>query len=98
MASRARKSDVLANPFHLVLLALAVAFVLTALAYLASGFALDESRPVAPSEASRRAARWIDRNGPRLLAAELILMLPAAALLIAFDRRLDRAKRRRRRG
>jgi hypothetical protein len=91
----ARESDVLANPFHLALLGLAGAFVLTSLAYLVSGFVLEPPRAEA-SEASRRAALWLDRHGPRLLAAELVLMLPAAALLVIFDRRMGRARRRRR--
>ncbi|WP_337174768.1 hypothetical protein [Paludisphaera sp.] len=89
----ARKGDVLANPFHLVLLGLAGLFVATSLAYLVSGSILD-SPPAGASDASRRAALWFDRHGPRLLAAELALMLPAAALLVAFDRRMGRARRR----
>lgn len=97
-----RKGDVLANPFHLALLAVSALFVLTALAYLACGFALDPARPVPQAEASRRAALWLDRNGPRLLTAELALMLPISALMILFDRRLDQSRRvereRRKRG
>lgn len=91
----ARKSDVLTNPFHLALLGLAGLFVLTSLAYLASGSALDPARG-GSAGASREAALWLDRHGPRLLAVELILMLPAAAFLVAFDRRTGRSRRPRR--
>ncbi|OJW08798.1 MAG: hypothetical protein BGO49_08415 [Planctomycetales bacterium 71-10] len=91
----ARKSDVLANPFHLALLGLGGLFLLTSLAYLASGSVLEPAR-AETAGASREAALWLDRHGPGLLAVELILMLPAAALLVAFDRRNGRPRRPRR--
>ncbi|WP_165243578.1 hypothetical protein [Paludisphaera soli] len=93
MAPHPRKGDVLTNPFHLGLLAVSAAFVLTALAYLAAGPALDPARSAPQAGASRRAALWLDRYGPRLLAAELALMLPASALMILIDGRRDRARR-----
>ena len=40
----ARRSDVIANPFHLALLGLAGLFVVTSLAYLAAGPALAVSK------------------------------------------------------
>ncbi len=90
----ARKSDVLTNPYHLALLGLVGLFVVTTLAYLASGAVLTPARAEA-SVTSRGAALWLDRHGPRLLAAELILMLPAALFLVAVDRRNGRPRRRR---
>jgi hypothetical protein len=96
MTSGRRKGDVLTNPFHLGLLAVSAAFVLTALAYLAAGYALDPARTAPQAGASRRAALWLDRHGPRLLAAELALMPPVATLMIVIDARRDRARRRER--
>jgi|GEM_PF-1089387 len=84
MASTPRKNDILANPFHLILLTASALFALTVLAYLVGGFVLDPSRPP-EAEGSRRFALWIDRNGPMLLGVEFLVMLVACVAMMATD-------------
>lgn len=84
MAAPPRKNEILANPFHLILVVSSAAFALTALAYLVGGFVLDPSRST-EAEGSRQFALWIDRNGPFLLGVEFLVMLVSCVIMMATD-------------
>jgi hypothetical protein len=97
MARTSRKSELLTNPFYLALVAVSTIFVVTVLAYLASGFALQPGR--APtSEFSNRVALWLDRNGPFVLGVEFLVMLPIGVVMMATDRWFVERRKRRERG
>lgn len=85
MAAPPRKNEILANPFHLILVLSSAAFALTALAYLVGGFVLDPARPT-EAEGSRQFALWMDRNGPWILGVEFLVMLASCVLMMATDR------------
>jgi len=107
MARTSRKSDLFTNPFYLVLAAVSTLFVVTALAYLASGFVLapaiapNSEMPwevVPPSAWSPRFARWLDRNGPLALGVEFLVMLAAGVVMMATDRWYTERRKRKERG
>ncbi len=85
MARSYRRNEVLSNPFYLTLVAVSTIFVVTILAYLVSGFAMEPGRDPA-DERSIRIALWFDRNGPLVLAVEFLVMLATGVVMIAADR------------
>jgi len=85
MARTYRRNEILSNPFYLALVAVSTIFVVTALAYLVSGYTLEPGRaPI--SERSRRVSQWFDRNGPLLMSIEFLVMLATCVVMMATDR------------
>jgi hypothetical protein len=73
------------NPFYALLVALGIAFALTACAY--SVMTLRAVRPPADEEVSGGALlEFLDQQGGRLMAAELALLAVASVGAIATDR------------
>ena len=97
MSRSRRRSELLSNPFYLALAAVSTIFVVTALAYLASGFALDPAAGPR-GERSRRLALWFDRNGPLALGVEFLAMLAAGVVMMATDRWYTERRKRKERG
>jgi hypothetical protein len=85
MTSEPRRREVFSNPFFVVVLATSVLFVLTVLAYLVPYLVESVSVRVPRNERSAPFAVWVDRNAPRVLAAEFGVMLVAAVLAMATD-------------
>ncbi len=100
MAGQSRKSEILSNPFFVLLLGTSVAFVLTVLGYLVSPYALmPNPARQPPGPGSIALANWFDRNGPMALGIEFIVMLTAGVLAMATDPWFSsRAKPRKREG
>lgn len=98
MTSQPRKTP---NPFYVLLMVVSTAFVVTALAYYIGPTVVEKAvaeagpggRPRLPA-----AVAWLDREAPRLLAAEFAVMLVLGILAMATDhwfarpRRADRSK------
>ena len=86
MTGQARRREILANPFFVILMAASALFVLTVLGYLVSPFVL-VPRPAAnqPGPGSIKMAEWFDRNGPLTLGVEFVVMLLAGILAMATD-------------
>jgi hypothetical protein len=84
MAKAARKSNIFANPFYVLLMVVSTLFVMTALGYLVSPYALD-ARSVPLGERSQAFAGWLDRNGPLMLGVEFVIMLVAGVLAMVTD-------------
>jgi hypothetical protein len=98
MASKARKSQVLANPFYLVLLIASTLFVITALGYLVAPSVLDQMPAAGPGRgaqngSSRAVAAWLDRNAPLTLGIEFIVMLITAVLAMLTDNWFSTARK-----
>ena len=90
MAGTARKSQVLANPFYLVLLIASTLFVVTALGYLVAPSVLEQVPAAGPGRVAQNAsskavAAWLDRNAPLALGIEFVVMLVAAILAMLTD-------------
>jgi hypothetical protein len=86
MTASARKREVFANPFFVVLMAGSVVFVLTVLAYLISPAVLEADPAKPPASAGSRAlAEWVDRNAPWVLAVEFAIMLLTGVLAMVTD-------------
>jgi hypothetical protein len=100
MTGKPRKSEILSNPFFVILLGASVLFVLTVLGYLVSPYVLSPDparRP--PNARSIAMAEWFDRHGPMTLAIEFVVMLLAGVLAMATDPWFtSRSKLRRREG
>ncbi|APW59021.1 hypothetical protein [Paludisphaera borealis] len=97
MARTYRRNEILTNPFYLALVAVSTIFVVTALAYLVSGFALDPAN-VPASERSRRVALWFDRNGPLVMTIEFLVMFATGVVMMATDRWYTERRKRGGRG
>lgn len=86
MAASRGKAKGKSNPFYVLLLVASAAFTITALAYLMGPFvaqrALDR-----PGSGPMALNLWLDRRGPSALAVEFVVMLVAALLAMATDRR-----------
>lgn len=87
MTAPRRRRDIFANPFFAVLMATSVVFVLTVLGYLVSPWVL-VPKPGSPpsSPTSIAVADWLDRNAPKTLAIEIVVMLATGVLAMATDR------------
>ena len=86
MTAPRRKREIFANPFFAILLLASAVFVLTVLAYLSSAWVLDPDPGGAPRNVrSIAVARWLDRNAPLVLGAEIIVMLGTGVLAMVFD-------------
>jgi hypothetical protein len=100
MTGNPRKSEILSNPFFVILLATSALFVLTVLGYLVSPYVLTPQparRP--PGPRSIALAEWFDRYGPMMLAIEIVVMVLAGVLAMATDPWFSsRSKARRREG
>ncbi len=100
MAGPPRKSEILSNPFFVLLLGTSALFVLTVLGYLVSPYVLTPN-PAQPPRTARSIAmaEWFDRHGPMTLAIEFLVMLLAGILAMATDAWFtSRSKSRRREG
>jgi uncharacterized membrane protein YidH (DUF202 family) len=93
MTRNYRRNEVLSNPFYLALVAVSMIFVVTALAYLVSGYALEPGRPPT-TERARRIAEWFDRNGPLALGVEFLVMLAVGVVMMATDRWYSERRKR----
>ncbi len=97
MTAQPRKLEVFANPFFVILLGTSILFVLTALGYCVSMYILEP-----PSDASEdlhgamsvSMARWLDRNAPRALAVEIVVMLISGLTAMATDHWFSPRKRK----
>jgi hypothetical protein len=100
MAGNPRKSEILSNPFFVILLGTSAFFVLTVLGYLVSPYVLMPNAAQQPrSPGSIAMAEWFDRHGPMALAVEIVVMLLAGVLAMATDSWFSsRSKSRRREG
>jgi hypothetical protein len=90
MAGKSGKSQVLANPFYLVLLIASTLFVITSLGYYVAPFVLDPGQVgqvgrVPQVSWSRALAAWLDRNGPLVLGIEFVVMLVTGILAMVTD-------------
>jgi hypothetical protein len=77
------------NPFYALLLAVSTLFVVTALGYTVSPYAMDHagSSPSVPDAGGESPlARWLDRHGPAALGIEFVVMLLSGVLAMATDR------------
>jgi hypothetical protein len=87
--SRARK-PLFPNPFYVILIVASTVFTITALAYLIGPTIVQQAReqPATgrPGPGSLALAKWLDRTGPWILAAELAVMLASSFLAMATDR------------
>lgn len=72
----------LPNPFYVLVLAASTLFVVTTFGYLVSPYV-----PRGGSNASGRAAEWLDRRGPLALGVEVVVMIAAGGLAMATDRK-----------
>ncbi len=97
MARTYRRHEILSNPFYLALVAVSTIFVVTALAYVVSGFAVKPSHDP-DAERSLRVALWFDRNGPLVLAVEFLVMFATGVVMIATDRWYTERRKRVERG
>jgi hypothetical protein len=79
-----RKSNILANPFHLLLLIASTLFVVTTLGYLAAPFVQGEGQ-IPQGQASKDFAAWLDRNSPLILAIEFVAMFVFGVLSMATE-------------
>jgi len=79
---RPGKNPFFTNPFFMVFLGASVAFVVSALAYLVSSYAIQKG---APGSASRLLGEWLDAWGPVLLSVEFALMVVAAITAMVTD-------------
>jgi hypothetical protein len=100
MTGKPRKSEILSNPFFVILLATSALFVLTVLGYLVSPYVLMPNPARQPRGAGSIAmAEWFDRHGPMTLAIEFVVMLLTGVLAMASDPWFSsRSKSRRREG
>jgi hypothetical protein len=90
MAGTSRKSQILNNPFYLLLLIASTLFVVTALGYLVAPSVLDQMPAAGPGRvpqntSSKAFAAWLDRNAPLALGVEFVIMLVAAILAMLTD-------------
>jgi hypothetical protein len=84
MAGTPRTNPVFSNPFFLALLVASTLFVVTALGYLVSAYAL-EAGQARQGEGSRALATWLDHRGPMILAVEFLVMLATGVVAMATD-------------
>jgi hypothetical protein len=84
------------NPFYVILVLASLAFVITIFGYLISPTIQQHNAGRPAGGASIQLAKWVDRNGPALLACELLVMIVSAFLAMATDRWFPsrRAKRK----
>ena len=86
MAGKSSRSEILSNPFFVLLLATSALFVLTVLGYLVSPYVLVPNPVQGPQSARSIAiADWFDRHGPMTLAIEFVVMLLAGVLAMVTD-------------
>jgi hypothetical protein len=93
MAAPRRRREIFANPFFAVLLVTSIVFVVTVLGYLVSPSVLvpdaakasSISEDAPKSSASIAVAEWLDRNAPKALAIEIVVMLATGVLAMATD-------------
>ncbi|MGP0062124.1 MAG: hypothetical protein ACLQGP_00800 [Isosphaeraceae bacterium] len=86
MTAKPRQSEILSNPFFVILLGTSALFVLTVLAYLVSPSVLVPNPARQPRGAGSIAmAEWFDRHGPMALAVEFVVMLLTGVLAMATD-------------
>ncbi len=86
MAAPRRRREIFSNPFFAVLLVTSVVFVLTVLGYLVSPSVLVPDPAKGPAgPASIAVAEWLDRNAPKALAIEIVVMLATGLLAMATD-------------
>jgi len=98
MTGKPRKSEILSNPFFVILLGTSVLFVLTVLGYLVSPYVLMPNPARQQQSAGSIAmAEWFDRHGPMMLTIEIVVMLLAGVLAMATDPWFSSRSRSRRR-
>jgi hypothetical protein len=100
MTGKPRRSEILSNPFFVILLGTSALFVLTVLGYLVSPYVLMPNPAHQPRSAGSIAmADWFDRHGPLTLGIEIVVMLVAGVVAMATDSWFSsRSKSRRREG
>jgi hypothetical protein len=78
------------NPFYVLLVVASTVFTVTVFAYLIGPYiqqrALDHPGAGRPGPGSIAVTDWLDRNGPRMLAIEFLVMFFSAVLAMATDR------------
>ncbi len=84
------------NPFYVLLMIVSTGFVVTSLAYYIGPTVVEKAVAEAEPGSSPRlpaAVAWLDREAPRLLAAEFAAMLVLGILAMATDHWFTRPKR-----
>jgi hypothetical protein len=86
MTTSPRRREVFANPFFNVMMSTSVVFVLTVLAYLVSPYVLEPAAAeAAQAPSSVAVAEWLDRNAPKTLAVEFVIMLVSGVVAMVTD-------------
>jgi hypothetical protein len=83
------------NPFYPLLVIAGIAFCVTACAYGVMAVRAIHPQPNVPSESGFQLMSFLNRNGPALLVAELMILAVSSVLAISTDRYWAKRKKER---